>query len=185
MRKLIIPAILVALAICVAPVLAAEPAKPETVKPVLAAEPAKPETMEVGSTLLELKTMDMEGNPVTLSSLVKPNMLNVIAFTNSTCYACATELSVLSSIKGKNMDKMNLIGVVTDISPGSYKALPEGVKKAFSSFVHDAEFQITPLFGFSSTPATALVKGGKIIDLKTGFDPAKSAEFAVYIEKNL
>jgi anthranilate synthase component 1 len=29
------------------------------------------------------------------------------------------------------------------------------------------------------------VKGGKIVDLKTGFDPAKSADFVAYIEKNL
>jgi len=171
MRKVVFPAILLALALCAAPVLAADP-------------PAKPEMMKVGSTLVELKTMDMDGKAVTLNSLVKPNMLNVVAFTNSACYACASEAQVLSSIKGKHPDKVNLIGVVTDISPNSYKALPEGVKKSFS-FVHDAEFQITPLFGFSSTPATALVKGGKIVDLKTGFEPAKSAEFIDYIEKNL
>lgn len=192
MKKLVIPTLFAVLALWAAPAPAADPAAkpapaPAPAKPAPAPAPAKPpqpEAMKVGSALAELKTMDMEGKPVTLNSLVKPKVLNVIAFTNSSCYACGTEAAVLSSLKGKHQDKLNLIGVVTDISPNSYKALPDGVKKAFS-FVHDAEFQITPLFGFESTPATALVKDGKIVDLKTGFQPAKSADFAAYIEQNL
>lgn len=177
----------VVLGLASGPAFAAEPASPPAkAKPAMekAAEPAKPVVMQVGDSLQDLATTDMEGKPVKLNDLVKPNMLNVIAFTNSSCYACASEATLLSSLKGKHMEKINLIGVVVDISPSSYKALPDGVKNAFS-FVHDAEFTITPIFGFSSTPAIALVKGGKIIDLKTGFDPAKSQEFAAYIEKNI
>ncbi len=143
-----------------------------------------PKVMKVGDAIGTLPTQDMEGKPLDLKDLLNTGVLNVIAFTNSACYSCGAESALLASLKGKHGDKINLVGVVVDISPNSYKVLPDAVKKEFR-FVHDRMFKMTPLFGFDSTPATALVKNGKIIDLKSGFKPDESEEFAGYIEKNL
>lgn len=105
--------------------------------------------------------------------------LTVLTFTNTSCAACMDEMGVLTALKSKLGKDLLVVAVVTDYNAGRIaENLGEDTKKAFA-FLSDPHFTVPPLYGFTYTPATAFVKGGKVVSLESGYNPSPAARDAL------
>lgn len=113
----------------------------------------------------------------------KAAKITVLTFTNTSCASCMDEMMVLSSLKSKYGKDIFVVAVVTDYNAKRIaENLGEDTKKAYT-FVSDPYFTVPPLYGFTSTPATAFIKpNGKVDLLDSGYLPTDAGRKA-YIEK--
>lgn len=94
----------------------------------------------------------------------------VITFTQAACSACRGEIALLNDLA---KDAKSIVILPVSVDMAGAKAL-EQYKKDYGisfDFLLDPEFKFPRRFGFSFTPATALIGAdGKIVDLIAGYD---------------
>ena len=97
----------------------------------------------------------------------------ILAFANTSCSACKQELKVIKEIKDANTDKLEVVVFYADMN--KEKVLVPFVERANFPFVSvwDGEFKYAGQFGFSFTPATVIIKDGKIVEKKSGWQLGK------------
>ncbi|GAB4279734.1 MAG: hypothetical protein Kow0092_35470 [Deferrisomatales bacterium] len=112
-----------------------------------------------------LELITVEGEPFT----VPQEGLVVLAFANTSCSACKQELKVLKQVKEDLADKLEVVVFYADVNVERVlKPFVERAKFPFKS-VSDPEFQYADRFGFAFTPATVIIKDGKIVEKKSGW----------------
>ena len=162
----------------------------EVKKPAPAVPPPTYDTfavpaMKVGDKVVSVPLKTLDGKEKDLMSLAVKGVPMVVFFTNSTCSSCRSEAALLASMKADLKEKMVLVGVLTDLSQTGYTTLDKSVQEA-ATFLHDPEFKTPPVFGFPYTPALIIIKDGKIVGEKGGFNPATdSKELSRLVQKNL
>jgi thiol-disulfide isomerase/thioredoxin len=164
---------------------AADAKKPAPAVPPPTYDTFAVQPMKVGDAVGAIPLRTLDGKEKDLMSLAAKGVPMVVFFTNSTCASCRSEAALLASLKADLKEKMILVGVLTDLSQAGYTSLDKSVKEA-ATFLHDPDFKTPPAFGFDFTPAIVVIKGGKLVDQKGGFNPAKdSKEIAALVQKNL
>lgn len=152
----------------------AAPAQPARLAPVQKQEIT--EKGDVGKAVPNLKLLyAFENKYAMLNDLLKADRAEVkaITFMNTACAACMTELRTLQDLKGEHKDKLQVVVVVVDRNAAKIaEALGADVKSAFT-FLADQYFTAPPFFGFKSTPATVLVKDGKVAEMINGYLPTQ------------
>lgn len=103
----------------------------------------------------------------------------VLTFTNTSCAACQDEMAVLTNLKAKYGKDMFIVAVVTDYNAKRIaENLGEDTKKSMT-FLSDPFFTVPPLYGFNATPASAFIKGDKVLSLESGYLPTAEARQAL------
>jgi thiol-disulfide isomerase/thioredoxin len=141
--------------------------------------------MKVGDAVSSFPLKTLDGKEKDMMSLAVKGVPMVVFFTNSTCASCRSEAALLASMKADLKEKMILVGVLTDISDKGYTSLEKSVQES-ATFLHDPSFKSPPAFGFDFTPALVVIKNGKVVGSKGGFNPATDSKMvAELVQKNL
>ena len=176
MRKFAFAAMLLGVSLCLLPgsAPAEEPAKPVVLSP---GQEVPAIELPVFNSDKPFRTMDYKG---------KKGL--VIAFVQSACASCRSELQYMNTLLGAS-DKYEVVAINVDL-----RSAREAWKEAMGQIVEmegykmrfalDPKYTTPPIFQVLATPSTAVVgKDGKLIGIETGYGPKTNASIAKMIEK--
>jgi len=163
-------AVLLAVCVVVPPALAEEAKPAEEVKIAKAVGDEVPawsaKTLDSGETVA---SSGFKGKPYAL------------VFVNSSCSACRGELSALSRMEfGDNLD---VIVAAIDMKPERTLATYRDGMKLTNTLLDDSSRALSELFDFSYTPATVIVKDGKVDFRFGGYSSKHKAKLLGEFEK--
>jgi peroxiredoxin len=144
-----------------------------------ATEEAMPRVFKVGDTIEGLTAMDSSGTMVDLVKALGGKDLGVVVFMNTACSACLSEVNMVNDLYKQNQKKMEMVVVSVDFGDYSIIENYKSVNRFYGNWLQDKEFAVPTAFGFSYTPAMAVIdKAGKVLYLKAGFTRRASAKIA-------
>jgi len=91
-----------------------------------------------------------------------------LIFVNSSCSACRKEMNSLSKMTFKGID---VYIAAADFSPEKAIKVYRDRMKATFPILDASDFKLLYMFDFGYTPATVIVKDGKVAYIKAGFRP--------------
>lgn len=120
-------------------------------------------------------TNAIDGDEVNFNKDIKGKAkVTVLSFMNTGCSACLAEVQEISSVVEEVGDKVAAYCLAVDKRG---EAVVRSYHETYGfkvSYLLDPDFTIPGMYGFSYTPALVLVdKGGKILYMKGGFNPAR------------
>jgi len=132
-----------------------------------------------GDLLPEFSVTMLSGKTVTSAELAKANKTFLITFIQTACSACKGEIIGLNKLVKDSKSKIFVLPVAVDMRSG--KDFLENYKSENAvdfDFGVDPKFSIPLNFGISFTPATVVIKDGKVFKIYRGFDDDIAKELA-------
>ncbi|MBI5905612.1 MAG: TlpA family protein disulfide reductase [Deltaproteobacteria bacterium] len=137
--------------------------------------------VKVGAPMPEFSLKGEDGKVYNLESI--KGKKTVFTFMQAACSACRGEVVLLNDLAKVAKDVLFL---PISVDMGGAKAL-ERYKADYAitlTFLLDPEFQFPPKFGFTYTPATALIGAdGKVAALLSGFDDDTAKKIKEFVKK--
>jgi thiol-disulfide isomerase/thioredoxin len=165
MVLLVLPVLVLAMAVFVAPAFAQAPGTPNAVK-----------VYDVGDMAPDFKLYEgLTSELVVLNDILEGEQAKVIALTfmNTTCSACQAEVALLSKLADKHDGALKVYLIAVDVRGQKLVKSYNEYYKYNVSYLLDPRFTVPPAYGFSYTPALVLIDNeGKILYKKGGYTPA-------------
>jgi len=133
----------------------------------------------VGDAVPEFSISMLSGKTLTSADLVKNHKTFLITFIQTACSSCKGEIIELNKLSKESTAKIFVLPVAVDMRSG--KDFLENYKSENAvdfDFGMDPKFSIPLNFGISFTPATIVVKDGKVAKIFRGYDDDVQKELA-------
>ena len=143
------------------------------------ASPSWAARLKEGDTVPEMSFSMLSGKTVKLADLAKGNSAVVITFIQTACSTCKGEIIELNKLVKSGKGKVAVLPIAVDMRSG--KDFLENYKSENAvdfDFGIDPKFSIPVQFGISFTPASIVIKDGKVFKILRGYDEEVSGELA-------
>jgi peroxiredoxin len=124
-----------------------------------------------GDAVPEFSVSMLSGKTMMSADLAKNNKTFLITFIQTACSSCKGEIIMLNKLAKESKSKIFVLPVAVDMRSG--KDFLENYKSENAvdfDFGIDPKFSIPLNFGISFTPATVVIKDGKVAKIFRGYD---------------
>ncbi len=130
-------------------------------------------------------------SPSTQTQVKFPDLLEgkggLLVFFNTACAACESELIAAKVFLESNPNAFRLVAVAIDQTSDARARVTKFVEEkgigSVATILLDPKFEVAEKYGFTFTPASVGVKGGKIVFSLNGFSRAEAKGFSANLEK--
>lgn len=132
-----------------------------------------------GDAVPEFTVTMLSGKTLSSTELAKANKTYLITFIQTACSACKGEIIGLNKLVKEAKSKVFVLPVAVDMRSG--KDFLENYKSENAvdfDFGVDPKFSVPINFGISFTPATVVIKDGKVFKIYRGYDDEIEKELA-------